>query len=1198
MADFVSGECFDSFDAFAAKLSDYQFRTKSVFRIHKSVKAETENKRRKEKIPELMKYSYVSFVCVHYGKAESKSTGVRPKQRYLGSGCQASLSLCYTKKGVLQVTALSLDHNHDHNESDYPFYSKTRRLTDGEATAASEVIGLKMKNKDLRHYLHNRFGKCLTTQDVVNLKGRLKGECAIGDVEQLQKVLLDVESSGGKISIKIDDSGKLMLVCFSSSDMLHVGAAYPEVLFIDGTYKVNKYGYPLYQIMVHDAIGRGRSIMYAFLYSENAACIEDMMCNVITFYGDVKEKMKIVFVDKDFKEIEALKNVFGSNTEVLLCIFHVIKVFKKKVSELVLPVEEKKELMVVLKKIVYADTEDEITKLLDKVKNMHEGLYQYMLCNWMNCTRMWALCHRKNLLTLGNNTTNFVESENAKIKADLTDSISMSAAVRVLLRRDQEQQNYRSFAIHRQACYSIQYRDMPDDINSMLCLFSEAAGKYICNHLRKSKFVTSKLDADGLWKVISDKKQLLVCLDGSGQVCLCSFFSNLHLPCRHMVEIARKQQIPLPELAKFCANRWLRDSCKAVAQYVSNNSTYTMRTKCPQPVAVTLSANDKYSAITAIMQRINLLVTECGMEDFVKRRAVLSSLLASWEEGKDVVIQNETAVSNLNEKMDSSSIETGLSSIESKCESQQTGNKAAKFDSKLSQCVKTMYLPQCKRRGRPKRSKCWLHFNATARAKRGRIFVKGKGDKGKQAAAFHPEKKKFIISCSFAKRPIVSNTITLQRDKGKLNKECHGAMLSAVLNVDSIANVSECEQSSVLDQAENVPFGSCGDSQALCNNLTAGDTEVGMVEHGCEALQDHASAYITLPAVMNAAKVSAVSRSDQSSSCGKSAAQISDSQSTCGDFSLSEDRQQLHTGDADTLAKQVNLNENLCDESDDVLVLGVTKDSSLDRLPLHAISITRFAIDVESELSYDDFWNVSIPGEWLSSCHMNVAQGLLKGQFPSMDGLQLVELFAPVEDCRRIGTPAGKFIQIINVNYSHWICVSNVFASKRGHMTIYDSMAPGKMSPHLVRSLARLLFFEGKEIVIDWAAVQRQRGSSDCGVFAIAFATELCWGFNPSSRVYDQLQLREATVNCFKNRSMVPFPGTQKSVHRGSMIKSEKFSVYCKCRQPWFKNDERMAECIRCKEWFHQSHDNIKDTVFSMNHTTYVYVCNKCVAKV
>ncbi len=128
--------------------------------------------------------------------------------------------------------------------------------------------------------------------------------------------------------------------------------------------------------------------------------------------------MKIVFVDKDFTEIEALKNVFGSNAEVLLCIFHVIKVFKKKVSELVLPVEEKKELLIVLKKMVYADTDDEITKLLDKVKNMDEGLYQYMQCNWMNCTPMWALCHRKNLLTLGNNTTNFVESENAKIKAD------------------------------------------------------------------------------------------------------------------------------------------------------------------------------------------------------------------------------------------------------------------------------------------------------------------------------------------------------------------------------------------------------------------------------------------------------------------------------------------------------------------------------------------------------------------------------------------------------------------------------------------------------------------------------------------------------------------------------------------------------------------------------------------------------------
>lgn len=69
---------------------------------------------------------------------------------------------------------------------------------------------------------------------------------------------------------------------------------------------------------------------------------------------------------------------------------------------------------------------------------------------------------------------------------------------------------------------------------------------------------------------------------------------------------------------------------------------------------------------------------------------------------------------------------------------------------------------------------------------------------------------------------------------------------------------------------------------------------------------------------------------------------------------------------------------------------------------------------------------------------------------------------------------------------------TNLFNVRSGHVTIYDSMAPSTLSSHMVRCLAWLLYYEGKEIVVEWASVQRQRGASDCGAFAIAFATELC----------------------------------------------------------------------------------------------------------
>ena len=55
----------------------------------------------------------------------------------------------------------------------------------------------------------------------------------------------------------------------------------------------------------------------------------------------------------------------------------------------------------------------------------------------------------------------------------------------------------------------------------------------------------------------------------------------------------------------------------------------------------------------------------------------------------------------------------------------------------------------------------------------------------------------------------------------------------------------------------------------------------------------------------------------------------------------------------------------------------------------------------------------------------------------------------------------------------------------------------------------------------------------DCGVYAIAFATSLCYGQDVMSIHYDRQKMRLHLVECLEAKKMFPFPSTyQEKSHR------------------------------------------------------------------
>jgi hypothetical protein len=231
------------------------------------------------------------------------------------------------------------------------------------------------------------------------------------------------------------------------------------------------------------------------------------------------------------------------------------------------------------------------------------------------------------------------------------------------------------------------------------------------------------------------------------------------------------------------------------------------------------------------------------------------------------------------------------------------------------------------------------------------------------------------------------------------------------------------------------------------------------------------------------------------------------------------------------------------------------------------------------------------PRSWLADSHINHAQSLLQQQFPSYSGFQDVGVFQAADMSNSvIGTPEGKFIQILHVNSSHWITASNI-GCPLGTVRVYDSLGFTK-DWRLPYQLAWLLFHKGSQICIEYMNIQRQVGSNDCGLFSAAVATALCYQQCPVACHFDQQMMCQHLKSCFLNAKMTPFPLLKQRRVTNKVIKAITIPVYCHCRQPYLSKHASMAQCDSCHEWIHESCDTIPRVVFSKQ--TASFICSQC----
>ena len=172
------------------------------------------------------------------------------------------------------------------------------------------------------------------------------------------------------------------------------------------------------------------------------------------------------------------------------------------------------------------------------------------------------------------------------------------------------------------------------------------------------------------------------------------------------------------------------------------------------------------------------------------------------------------------------------------------------------------------------------------------------------------------------------------------------------------------------------------------------------------------------------------------------------------------------------------------------------------------------------KLNNSEIQNI-IMGVELSDLHINMAQRILKHQFPALNGLEST-LFQDKEQSLKEHDVVDK-LQIIHCKERHHWIVASTVKGRAEEVVIMDSKYRS-VDEETKQAIHNLFQYCEKQPRIKVIATQKQKGNKDCGLFAIAMATAIAFGNNPSRQNFCQELMRAHLVDCLKKDEFMIFP--------------------------------------------------------------------------
>ena len=233
--------------------------------------------------------------------------------------------------------------------------------------------------------------------------------------------------------------------------------------------------------------------------------------------------------------------------------------------------------------------------------------------------------------------------------------------------------------------------------------------------------------------------------------------------------------------------------------------------------------------------------------------------------------------------------------------------------------------------------------------------------------------------------------------------------------------------------------------------------------------------------------------------------------------------------------------------------------------------LTSESVWISSLGLYQHDREVLLSDRWLNDNIVYATEKLLSQQTKDANiyGWQSPQL---VKTKFKVLPPKCKYIQVLNVHQSHWITISNISIHDDTHsnnsVSIYDSDFYARPSLSTRMQICSLVKPTSKLFKFDVLNTMAQPNAHDCGMFALACATDLAHGCDPvlSEWDLDDNTMRKHLVECLERGYISPFPVKKNSENstwescaqnrRGSNI------LYMSIAQPQQGFSDDLSQCL------------------------------------
>ena len=196
-------------------------------------------------------------------------------------------------------------------------------------------------------------------------------------------------------------------------------------------------------------------------------------------------------------------------------------------------------------------------------------------------------------------------------------------------------------------------------------------------------------------------------------------------------------------------------------------------------------------------------------------------------------------------------------------------------------------------------------------------------------------------------------------------------------------------------------------------------------------------------------------------------------------------------------------------------VKGDITDKSESRDPCSSPEVKKRKTSADEEVPAHTWMDEVRNDRMLTNVSISMAQDLIHGQFPSINGL-----LPTMEQYQIQPTDSGNNqLQIFHCQQrKHWIAASSI-GCLDSSVNIYDSVF-NSLDSRTIDVIKN--HFPSRTICVQ--SFQKQSGGKDCGLFSIAAITTIAYGQDPSDISFIQTEMRKHLIKCFANKIITPFP--------------------------------------------------------------------------